>query len=108
MVCPRTASQPTSGQPAISRLATKPIMRWLCSITMSIQLTWLATNSTGLGSGMPTRRTRRPKMRSSQVDHQHTMRSPNDSTPARPGDSAVHATSNGNDSDTCNASSGMR
>ena len=53
MVPPRLATQPTSGQRAISALATKPIMRWLCTSTMSIQLTWLATNSAAPGSGVP-------------------------------------------------------
>ena len=47
------ASQPISGQRAISALATKPITRWLCSSVMSIQLTWLATNSAAPGSGVP-------------------------------------------------------
>ena len=74
MVSPRAASQPTSGQPRISCLATKPIMRWLCSISMSTQLTWLATNITGPGSGVPIRRRRKPKIRISPADHSLTAR----------------------------------
>ncbi len=81
MVCPRAASQPTTGQPAISRLATNPIMRWLCITSMSTQLTWLATNSTAPGSGVPNRRRRMPKIRISPPDHQRIMRSPRISAP---------------------------
>jgi len=83
MVCPCAASQPTTGQPRISCLATKPIMRWLCSASMSIQLTWLATNIVAPGSGVPTRRTRKPKMRISPRDHRRTATSPKLSSPTR-------------------------
>ena len=72
MVWPRAASHPTSGQLAISRLATKPIMRWLCRMQMSTQLTWLATNSTAPGSGVPICTRRKPKIHISPlppVDH---------------------------------------
>ena len=58
-------------------------MRWLCSASMSIQLTWLATNSVGPGNGLPTRRSRKPKMRIRPPDHQRTATSPAFSSPTR-------------------------
>ena len=74
MVSARPAIQPTSGQPSISRLATNPIIRWLCSTTMSIQLTWLATNSTAPRNGSPMRRSRKPNTRTRPADHQRMTR----------------------------------
>uniref|UniRef100_A0A0U1PA55 Uncharacterized protein n=1 Tax=Mizugakiibacter sediminis TaxID=1475481 RepID=A0A0U1PA55_9GAMM len=110
MVPARAASQPTSGQPAISALATKQAARWLCSRVMSSQETWLATNSTGSGSGVPRRRARKPKMRSSPVDHQRTRRWLNGScvaVAARAGSSATTSAS-GMATITCKSSSGTR
>ena len=66
------ASQPSSGQRAISCLATKLAARWLWMAWMSSQETWLATNSTGSGAATPWRRTRKPNRRSMAVDQAMT------------------------------------
>ena len=64
-------------------MATKPIMRWLCSASMSIQLTWLATNIVGPGNGVPILRRRNPKIRISPPDQCRTATSPMLSSPTR-------------------------
>lgn len=104
------ASQPTTGQRAISALATKPTICWLWIISMSIQLTWLATSSTPPGNGVPERDTRRPKTRSSPPDHSCTMRCSSGRPPTRQSRHGGNMDSNtsGSPKNRCTRSQGMR
>src|SRR5690606_8360451 len=103
MVPAPAAIQPTRGQPAIARLATKPIIRWLCRATMSTQLTWLETNMATAGSGVPIRGTRNPNTRIRPADHIRPIACSIRSLPR-----AISSTATGRSTTTCQSSSGTR
>ena len=110
MVSPRQAIQPTSGQRLISRLATKPIIRWLCSAEMSIQLTWLATNTTAPGSGVPWRRGWKPTMRIRPDCHSRITRYSSGSPPMRTlrVSGVINSNVSGRSTARCHSSNGTR
>src|SRR5688572_24641529 len=85
-------------------------MRWLCSATMSTQLTWLATNSVAPGNGTPRRRMRNPKMRISPPCHQRMTRCSSGSprTSMRPSGGSISSSTMGRSINTCHTSSGKR
>jgi hypothetical protein len=91
-------------------LATKPIIFWLCSSTMSAQVTWLATNIVATSSGAPMRTMRKPNTRSSPPDHARIRRSSSRIPPTwSPAVSGVsHSTVNGSITSTCHSSQGTR
>ncbi len=78
---------------------------------MSIQLTWLATNITAPGSGVPTRRRRKPNTRINPADHARITRWSRRSPPAtrRPAVNGVISSSvNGRCTSRCHSSIGTR